>query len=70
TNNSLVIQKRNYSNNKIVPDVHGMGARDAVYLLEQRGLKVKIIGRGKVIQQSLAPGNKIKKGEACIINLG
>ena len=40
-----------------------MGARDAVYLLESRGVKTTVLGRGKVIQQSLEPGHFIKKGE-------
>ncbi|HEY9551938.1 MAG TPA: penicillin-binding transpeptidase domain-containing protein, partial [Prevotella sp.] len=53
----------------VVPDVTGMGARDAVYLLESRRLKVKISGRGKVVKQSLEPGHRIRKGEPCIITL-
>ena len=52
-----------------VPDVTGMGARDAVYVLESRGVKVRIHGRGKVKTQSLPPGHKIRKGEACTLNL-
>ena len=53
----------------IVPDVKGMGARDAVYALESRGVKVRLHGRGKVTAQSLAPGRKIKKGDACTLKL-
>ncbi len=52
-----------------VPDVSGMGARDAVYVLESRGVKVRLYGRGKVKKQSLPPGHKIRKGEACTLNL-
>jgi cell division protein FtsI (penicillin-binding protein 3) len=48
-----------------IPDVIGMGARDAVYLIESRGVKVKLQGRGEVVRQSLPPGHKIKKGESC-----
>ena len=48
-----------------VPDVTGMGARDAVYLLESRGLKVTLAGRGKVTHQSLAPGQRICRGARC-----
>jgi cell division protein FtsI (penicillin-binding protein 3) len=36
-----------------VPDVKGMGARDAVYLLENLGLKVEVEGYGKVIAQTV-----------------
>ncbi len=53
----------------VVPDVTGMGARDAVYALESRGVKVRIYGRGRVKSQSLPPGHKIRKGEACSLNL-
>ena len=45
-----------------MPDVMGMGARDAVYLLESRGLKVIIKGRGKVHQQSIAYGKPYRRG--------
>ena len=46
----------------IMPDVMGMGARDAVDLLESRGLKVIIKGRGKVHQQSIAYGKPYRRG--------
>ena len=51
----------------IVPDVTGMGASDAVYMLESRGLKTTIKGRGKVKSQSIAAGSVIKKGQTCEI---
>ena len=40
----------------LVPDVRGMGIRDAVYLLEYAGLSVKVKGVGKVQHQSVVPG--------------
>ena len=54
---------------KHIPDVMGMGARDAVYLMEQRGVKARIIGRGKVVKQSLQPGTAVKKEQQCILTL-
>ena len=51
------------------PDVTGMGARDAVYLLESRGLKVKIRGRGKVKSQSYAAGRVIAKNSTCVLEM-
>jgi cell division protein FtsI (penicillin-binding protein 3) len=45
-----------------VPNVKGMGARDAIYLLENAGLDVKVIGRGNVREQSLQPGLSIRRG--------
>lgn len=46
---------------KLVPDVKGMGARDAVYILENMGLKVEIEGFGKVYKQSIPPKTKRNK---------
>jgi cell division protein FtsI (penicillin-binding protein 3) len=52
------------------PDVRGMGARDALFLLESAGLKVQLTGKGKVKRQSIAPGSKIVRGSKCIVELG
>ena len=49
----------------VMPDVIGMGARDAVYELERRGIKVTIHGRGKVKSQSIAAGKSVKAGGTC-----
>ena len=46
-----------------VPDVKGMGAKDAVYLMESRGLKVNLSGVGKVYAQSIPAGNRVVKGQ-------
>lgn len=53
-----------------MPDVHGMGAKDAVFLIESRGVKVKLNGRGKVMEQSIGAGQHIKKGMVCSLRLG
>lgn len=53
-----------------VPNVAGMGLRDAVYLLERQGLQVKPVGRGSVIRQSILPGTKIQRGSLITIELG
>lgn len=52
-----------------IPDVTGMGLKDAVYLLENMGLKVSASGRGKVIYQSLAQNAGFNKGEVIKIQL-
>ena len=52
-----------------VPNVTGMGLRDAIYLLETRGMQVKVIGRGSVCKQSVAAGTKINKGQLITIEL-
>jgi cell division protein FtsI (penicillin-binding protein 3) len=53
----------------VVPDVKGMGLRDAVYLLETSGLKVQVSGSGKVVAQSIEAGTRIEKGRNIIIQL-
>lgn len=60
--NSVTIEKQGTPSMAFIPNVEGMGARDAVYLLESRGVKVTVQGRGKVKKQSIAPDTKIKKG--------
>lgn len=52
-----------------VPDVKGMGLKDAVYLLENMGLKVSATGRGKVVYQSLAQNTDFNKGQQIKIQL-
>ncbi len=42
-----------------VPDVRGMGLRDALQLLENAGLRVTISGYGTVRNQSIIPGSVI-----------
>ena len=52
-----------------VPDVVGMGAKDAVFLLETYGLRVSLQGRGKVVRQSLPAGSAISKNSVCVLTL-
>jgi cell division protein FtsI (penicillin-binding protein 3) len=52
-----------------VPDVNGMGLRDAIYLLERAGLKVVPQGKGKVVSQSIEPGANYQKGQLITIQL-
>jgi cell division protein FtsI (penicillin-binding protein 3) len=51
----------------LVPDVRGMSLRDAVYLLENNGLRVKISGKGKVLRQS--PEHGARYNEETIVSL-
>jgi len=52
-----------------IPDVRGMGLRDALYQLESMNLKVAVRGSGKVTAQSLEPGAGIRKNETITIQL-
>ncbi|MBV2196674.1 MAG: PASTA domain-containing protein, partial [Flavobacterium sp.] len=54
---------------QIVPNVKGMEGMDAVALLENLGLKVKVIGVGKVKKQSLTSGQAFNKNQIIIIEL-
>jgi len=53
-----------------VPDVIGMGASDAIYLLEKSGLKADIQGFGRVYNQSPTPGMSATKGDLITLQLG
>ncbi len=53
----------------VIPDVRGMGARDAVYLLEKSGLRVNLAGSGKVVSQSFPPGQRPVRGTTITITM-
>lgn len=52
-----------------VPNVRGLGAKDALYLMEQCGLRVQLVGCGKVTSQSIAPGTTVVKGKTVTLTL-
>jgi cell division protein FtsI (penicillin-binding protein 3) len=62
--------KKNLQGKDLVPDVTGMTFRDAIYLLEQSGLKVFYEGNGRVVKQSLNPGGRVAKGDRIYLRLG
>lgn len=66
--NHMKTSPRRYSDH-LVPDVTGMTARDAVFLLEKQGLKITIVGRGRVKRQSVAPGTKASNAKPITIEL-
>lgn len=51
------------SSGSVTPNVVGMGLKDAVYLLENMGLQVVAVGRGRVANQSLAAGTIFNKNQ-------
>lgn len=56
-----------------LPSVQGLGLKDALEVLENKGLKVSIQGRGKVLAQSIPAGtvlNTLKKGQIIYLQLG
>lgn len=54
---------------KIIPNVTGMAGMDAVSLLENLGLKVRVLGNGTVVKQSIQSGEALNKGQQIILNL-
>ena len=68
-NKYIKLEKQKQYGKGTVPDVIGLGARDAVYQMESRGIRTQIYGRGKVVKQTLIPGTLIKKGATCCITL-
>jgi cell division protein FtsI (penicillin-binding protein 3) len=49
---------------KVIPDVRSMGIDDAVFLLENIGVKVGFTGKGKVVAQSQPAGSPVVKGSS------
>ena len=64
--NAVILQAKEGTSSNTVPNVIGMGAKDAVYLLESKGLKVRISGIGKVKNQSIPGGNRVVKGQTIV----
>ena len=56
-------------NEKLIPNVRGMGAKDAVFLLEERGFRVRLSGMGKVVSQNIPPGSTARKGQTITLTL-
>lgn len=51
----------------IVPNVVGLTIKDAVYMLENLGMKVRFHGKGKVVSQSVVAGSRIDKRNNVIV---
>ena len=53
----------------LMPDVKGMGLKDALYLLENFDMKVSVKGRGKVKEQSIVAGAPLAKNQEVLLEL-
>lgn len=62
-----VSMNEKYFAGDIMPDVTGMALKDAIYMLEGKGLVVKVSSAGKVKSQSIMAGSKILKGQTVIL---
>jgi cell division protein FtsI (penicillin-binding protein 3) len=67
---NAVIWRKNQITVGVTPDVTGMTLRDAIYVLESCGYKVRISGTGRVKKQSVMPGRRISSGDKILIELG
>lgn len=56
--------------NAVVPNVSGMSLRDALFILENKGLKVNFNGKGKVLTQSISPGTPLAPNSTIDLVLG
>ncbi len=61
--------KKSQKKHTVIPNVKGMAGMDAVSLLENMGLQVKVIGNGNVKSQSLPEGQKLEKGKQILLEL-
>ena len=62
----LTVPQRNLG---LVPNVVGMGLRDALFILENHGLRVTVNGTGMVTQQSLKANTRYARGNSITIKL-
>ena len=62
--------KEDLAGDGLMPDLRDYGLRDAVFLLEKMGAKVKVNGVGRVVRQSVKPGKILAKGAEVVLDLG
>lgn len=67
-NDNQVLKEVKFISDKTMPDLINSSVRDAISVLTRMGIKYKINGTGIVLNQSIAPGSKIKSNETCLID--
>lgn len=65
-----IVWKENNMDTPIVPDVSGLPLRDALFILENKGIKVNYRGKGLVKEQSINPGTKLSSNTTINLVLG
>lgn len=63
-----VMRAKNIGGNTM-PDVRGMGLKDALYVLEKKNIRVMARGKGKVMAQSVVAGMPVRKGQTVVVEL-
>jgi cell division protein FtsI (penicillin-binding protein 3) len=70
-NNGLSLKaKSNFGAARVVPELAGFSAKDAIYIVEHLGYQARVEGAGKVIRQTPTPGTPLPKGEIVHFVLG
>lgn len=64
----IELKAKNLSGN-LIPNVVSMGLKDALFILENMGLKVDVIGCGSVRSQSIPPGSRVERGNKIILEM-
>ena len=54
----------------VMPDLKGVNAMDAIALLENMGLRVRVLGQGKVVEQSVLKGTRIARNTVVVLQCG
>jgi cell division protein FtsI (penicillin-binding protein 3) len=67
--NLTSVNHLNVSQAAVVPELKGLGLKDALYLLEEKGLVAMVNGKGKVVTQSIPAGSNYTKGQKIILML-
>jgi cell division protein FtsI (penicillin-binding protein 3) len=69
TDSIIELKNRFIKDTGLMPNVKGMGLKDALYIVENLGLKVQTKGYGMVYEQDPLPNSRIKKGQRVILKL-
>jgi cell division protein FtsI (penicillin-binding protein 3) len=67
--NKPVVKTSEVKSKTTIPDVRNMTLKDALYVLENRNIKVLVKGRGKVIAQDIIPGTRMTKNQTITLLL-
>jgi len=66
----MEMEVKNILDKNMIPELYGMGIRDAIYLLENRGIHVQYQGIGRIKSQSIRSGQPIIRGTTIHLTLG
>lgn len=56
------------NNRRIMPDLRGLSLRDAIYVMSGLKLNYSVTGNGRIVNQSILPGTRLRSGSVCRVN--